>query len=285
MDSKSRREPIEWIVGKHEAIISVELYMRNRTIRTQKGTSPGRASKPVHQPLLGSLAKCWECLEHDGTESNLRSVPGRPGKRFSQCARIQNRYPSKRPVEKEIGKTLYENNISVADMQAIQLPVTDTLIARHKSTIAEHLLEAQVDHIVSDFIIPDAWYEIVQAYFLSEHGISDFERCFHNARREAELVKDLYEKCIIDAAEFDQRNTMIDRYIANLRPSSQPGSGKVLPYLQNFKATWQMLELLEKRALLQNMFIGIYFDSDGCIRKIQARSPFDDLLDFSGVLI
>lgn len=277
--TSNRRVPIELIPGQHQAIIPLELYKRNQMIRLNKGTSPSQAAKPVHQPLLTGIARCWECLDHDATESNIRSVPGRPGKRYSQCARIQDCYPSKRS-----NKHKPDNVCQKKELKAIHIPATDDLLARHRSTLAEELLETQVDQMVSSLTIPDGWHEIVQAYYLSEHGMSDFERGFHNARREMDLVRDLYEKRIIDAAEFDLRKVQIDRYIANIRPAVQPGAEKVLPHLHNFKTTWQQFESLEKRALLQVVFAGIFFDAEGRIRKVLAHSPFDELLDLSSVV-
>ena len=277
---QNRRVPLELIPGQHQAIIPLALYKRNQMIRLNKGTSPSQAAKPVHQPLLTGIARCWECFDHDSTESNIRSVPGRPGKRFSQCARIQDCYPSKQLKNHNTNKVG-----RIKEMEAIKIPVTDELITRHRSTLSEDSLAVQVDQMVSILTVPENWYEIIQAYYLSKHGLSDFERGFHNARREMDLVRDLYERRVIDAAEFDQRKTLADRYIANIRPSVQPGAEKVLPHLHNFKSTWRQCEPLEKRALLQIMFAGIYFDADGRIRKVLTHSPFDELLDLSRVLV
>jgi hypothetical protein len=38
------------------------------------------------------------------------------------------------------------------------------------------------------------------------------------------------------------------------------------------------MNLTERRAILQTMFTGLYFDADGQLRKASANSPFDRLL-------
>jgi hypothetical protein len=38
------------------------------------------------------------------------------------------------------------------------------------------------------------------------------------------------------------------------------------------------MNLTERRALLQTMFVGLYFDASCQLRKVAANSPFDRLL-------
>ena len=62
------------------------------------------------------------------------------------------------------------------------------------------------------------------------------------------------------------------------KPSAQPEVKEVPPLLRDFKALWKSLKSFEKKALLRVMFVAIYFDQDGKIRKISANKPFEKLV-------
>jgi hypothetical protein len=48
--------------------------------------------------------------------------------------------------------------------------------------------------------------------------------------------------------------------------------------LENFGALWQQMILTERRAILQAMFAGLYFDALNYLCKVAAHDPFDRLL-------
>jgi len=48
--------------------------------------------------------------------------------------------------------------------------------------------------------------------------------------------------------------------------------------LKDFAGIWHKMNLAERRAILQTMFTGLYFDAEGQLRKASANSPFDRLL-------
>jgi hypothetical protein len=62
---------------------------------------------------------------------------------------------------------------------------------------------------------------------------------------------------------------------SNLPPTSKP---EKLTLLKDFAGLWQQMMLTGRRAILQTMFTGLYFDADGQLRKSSANSPFDRLL-------
>jgi hypothetical protein len=70
----------------------------------------------------------------------------------------------------------------------------------------------------------------------------------------------------------------IDRPSQRLQPSAQPDARQIVPLLQDFNALWQQMTLTERRAILQAMFAGLYFDAQYQFRKVSANSPFDHLL-------
>jgi hypothetical protein len=51
--------------------------------------------------------------------------------------------------------------------------------------------------------------------------------------------------------------------------------------LEDFGALWQQMTLTERRAILQAMFAGLYFDAQNQLKKVAAHDPFDRLLDLA----
>jgi hypothetical protein len=48
--------------------------------------------------------------------------------------------------------------------------------------------------------------------------------------------------------------------------------------LDDFGALWRQMTLTERRAILQAMFTGLYFDAQTQLKKVAAHDPFDRLL-------
>jgi len=44
---------------------------------------------------------------------------------------------------------------------------------------------------------------------------------------------------------------------------------------RRFLHTWKQLSLAEKKAILKVMFVALYFDQDGKVKKVLANTPFD----------
>ena len=63
------------------------------------------------------------------------------------------------------------------------------------------------------------------------------------------------------------------------QPSAQIEIKEISPILQDFGSLWKRLYLAEKKALLKVMFVALYFDQDGKIKKLMGNSPFDQLLE------
>lgn len=59
------------------------------------------------------------------------------------------------------------------------------------------------------------------------------------------------------------------------QPSTHQDVKDLTPLLQDFGALWSQMTLAEKKALLRVMFVALYFDEQGKIRKVAAKQPFD----------
>jgi len=108
--------------------------------------------------------------------------------------------------------------------------------------------------------------------------MSAFERENFNLRQSLARFQELYKQGDIGKAEYEEQAHFILQRLRALRPSANPITQEVLPLLTDFPRNWSHMLPGEKRLLLNIMFKGLYFDSNGNLRKILAHPPFDQLL-------
>ena len=112
----------------------------------------------------------------------------------------------------------------------------------------------------------------------SPSTLSEFELRSYNLRQELIRQRELFKRGHIIQGEYEQAFLFIDRQLQKLQPSAQPEARQILPLLKDFPTLWQQMTLTERRAILQAMFAGLYFDAKCELRKVSARSPFDKQL-------
>ena len=263
----SARQILEIQQGQHEALISVETWQRLQQIRKGKSKTPTKSSRLRNEALLTGMAQCWECYQHDGRVAPLRgSTGGKNATRYYRCATLHDRYMQK---SMRITPALHPQADSL----------TDDLLARHtRSCLRAEQVEAQLQDLIEKLIIPKEWHEAIMAYYLSEEGLSEFEREGHNLRASLTRYRQLYIKGHMDQAEFDTQALHIGRQLQGLKPSARAEAQEILPQLQDFPQLWIQLTNGEKRNLLKKMFQVIYFDSQGRMREAVAHAPFKELL-------
>jgi hypothetical protein len=108
--------------------------------------------------------------------------------------------------------------------------------------------------------------------------MSEFELNSYNLRQELTRQRELFKRGHINQAEYELVFLHINRQLQHLQPSAQSEAREILPLLKDFPTLWQKMTLTERRALLQVMFAGLYFDAKCELRKVSARSPLDRLL-------
>jgi len=62
------------------------------------------------------------------------------------------------------------------------------------------------------------------------------------------------------------------------RPSAAPQARVILPRLDNFKALWDDMSHAGRRALLEDIFVDLFFDSQERLRGYRLHEPFKPLL-------
>jgi hypothetical protein len=100
-------------------------------------------------------------------------------------------------------------------------------------------------------------------------------------RQELTRQRELFKRGHISQAEYEQAYLFIDRQLQRLKPSAQPEARGIIPLLEGCSALWQQMTLTERRAILQAMFAGLYFDAKNQLRKVAAHDPFDELLELA----
>jgi len=272
-DGMSRRAILEMHRGRHEGIVPLSLWQANQQERKSRGNTPRAGNRPVHEYVLSGVGYCWECHHWDGRQASLHGISGNRYK-YYRCSTVQGEYKTRNKPHPEVFNTALDTLGLGAEEQTSKLELLD----RHRSTLQQNLLEEQVNRLVEPFAVPEEWYELILAYYLSDKGMSEFELNGYNLRQELSRQRELYKRGHITQAEYEQAFLYIDRQLQKLKPSAHSEAREIIPLLKDFSTLWRQMTLTERRAILQTMFAGLYFDSQHQLRKASAHSPFDRLL-------
>jgi DNA invertase Pin-like site-specific DNA recombinase len=267
---RDRRLPKELVRGQHEPLYPLEVWQANQQLRRTKKKVPVVDGQPKRVYLLSGTGRCHICYEHDHREVSLRGSTNGSGEQVYRCAALIDR--SILRSKQKAGK--FSSGTSVEDDQAFQ-----ALINKHDHfALPASLVEQHVTQLVMRLHIPPEWYERVMAYYLSDDGMSEFERKGYGLRKEMERLSELYLGGHISKVEFDKEALRIGKELEKLQPSSRPEAVRILPMLRDWPSIWEKMNGLERRAIAGVVFDGLYFDQHGMLQKTAAFPPFDRLL-------
>lgn len=272
-DGMSRRSILEMHRGRHDGIVPLGLWQTNQQERQRRGNTPVNNSRVIREYLLSGVGFCWECHNWDGRQASLRGISGNKYL-YYRCSTIEGEYKMRNKPHPEV----FSKALDSLGLDAEEQTSKQELMDRHRSTLRQHLLEDPITQLVEQLVIPEEWYELVLAYYLSDKGMSEFELNSYNLRQELIRQRELFKLGHINQAEYELVFLHINRQLQYLQPSAQPEAREILPLLKDFPTLWQQMTLTEKRAILQTLFAGLYFDKGCQLRKVLARSPFDCLL-------
>ncbi len=142
-------------------------------------------------------------------------------------------------------------------------------------------MKEQIAQLINRLVIPHTWYATILAYYVSDDGMSHFERQGYNLRQQLARYQELYERGHLTSAQFEQRSGDLVRQLQQLKPEAQAETAALLPLLQDFPALWKQLSIGGQRNLLKTMFAGLYF-ADSRLRRALAHEPFGELLGLPG---
>lgn len=264
------RNILELHPGQHEALIPMTVWQAVHNLRTQKAKNPTNSTNKNRIYILSGVGRCWECFSATGLEYTLRGSTGGKGTAYYRCAYLHDaaiyRKQRKQPRTSGLGM--------------IALEPDTTLVKCHASLRADKL-EPQVDEIIARLHIPDDWQEHILAYYLTDDGMTEFERESYNLRQSLKRHKEMHLDGHISKAEYEHQARFIAQRLNSLKPSARPEAQEILPFLKSFPKTWQQFTNGEKRALLGTFFAGLFFDRDGNLRHTLAYEPFGEMLGLS----
>ncbi|MBN1887057.1 MAG: recombinase family protein [Thermoflexales bacterium] len=275
---RNKRQAEALTEGQHEALYSVQLWQHNQHLRQNKGTTPNSQHRPRREYMLTGVGRCWVCAQYDGREANLRGVTGGPkGREYYRCASVHENYKQrgKKPAE------AFEDVLPAVGLSA--QANGDSLLGLHtQASLRADKLGAQVDALIGQLVIPEAWYDQILAYYLTDEGLTSFERESYNLRQELARHQALYERGHLTLAQFEQRTGGIIRQLQQLRPAARPEAAGIVSLLKDFPAIWAQMSAGGQRGLLKVMFAGLYFDTASKLRRALAHEPFGELLGLAG---
>lgn len=269
---RNKRQPQVLQKGLHEPLYSQQLWESNMQLRASKGNAPAVSTRTRRDYLLTGIVRCWVCMEQMGEQVGMRGSSGDNGLQYYRCSTVRDKSKWKRQTSQPMDIS------SVTGIQAQKTESWDQLISMHKSTMRADKMEEQVENLVTQLVIPEDWYEMIVAYYLSDNGMADFERDSYNLRQELNRAKELFTNGFINLAQFQEKALRINKNLEALKPAAQPEARSLIPLLKDFKQTWQCLSGSERRRLLKVILLAVYFDASPSIQMVMAHSPFDRLL-------
>jgi hypothetical protein len=223
--------------------------------------------QPRRVYLLSGTGRCHVCYENDHREVSLRGSINGSGLPVYRCAALIDRAILRR----KNGASVEANLESDEAFQA--------LMEKHDHfAIPGDLVEQQVIALVKRLQIPLEWHERILAYYLSDDGMSEFERKGYGLRKEMERVRELYLAGHIDRLDFNQEAFRIGEQLKTLKPAARPEAVHILPMLNDWPAIWEKMNGLERRRMMGIVFDGLYFDRQGQLQREMAYPPFDEAL-------
>jgi hypothetical protein len=271
----NKRIPIAIHDGKHNAIISDELFLQNQERRKARCFSPGNDTRKRRIYPLKGVGKCWECWVTLGEVVGLRgSTGGRNNYALYRCGAVHDRAKSRKSSSPKTIDATPENSLLKIN-QKLNL---QSWVDRHH-TLQEKFVMANVKDLLSRMNIPQAWHRDILAYIHHPDGILHYEIQVRAFRRQQRELKRLYQLGEIDLAELQIEGAKLQARIDSFWQTSFVKKDPFEQWLTNFQGLWDHLEPYEKNNLLNLMFGGLFFDGQGKLRWILAHSPFDQMLD------
>jgi len=272
--SINKRVPIAIHDGKHNAIISDELFLGNQERRKARRSSGSTSTRKRRIYSLKGVGKCWECWVTLGEVVGLRgSTGGRNNYALYRCGAVHDRAKSRKDNSTKTIDTALEKSPLKINQSLNLRSWTD----RHH-TLQEKTVMAKVEDLLVRINIPQSWHRDILAYIHHPDGILHFEIQVRSFRRLQRDLKHLYQLGEIDLAELQIEGAKLQARIDSFWQTSFVGKNPFEKWLTDFRHLWEHLEPFEKNNMLNLMFGGLFFDGQGELRWILAHSPFDQLL-------
>ena len=234
-----RRKPVEWFEGKHEALISLELFRKVQTIRQNRYHRSTTLANPARiYPLTGVL---YCATQH----SPLRGISSNGG---------DSRYYVDRLCQQRLAKDEW-----------------------HQSNLRADWIERKIQDLVTSIRLPADWRDRILTYLFYDEGTDEIEREKLAIRERLRRARELYHDQDYTREQFERVKSTCLRDLKALTPAATPTGGEALALLDNLPALWAALTADEQKTLYRLMFSTIEV-CDQAIVAVEARGPFRELL-------
>jgi site-specific DNA recombinase len=237
----SRSAPGERTKGKHEPIISQELYAAVQAVRQARARHTARPERQKHNYLLAGLCICARCRD------SLR-VQSQPRGAYYRCTAVER--------QREGG------------------------CAARKRAVPARVLDAQMAEIMEHFKLAPDWRKRIMAAAVhdAERAAVEAERA--QITRRLEKIRKLTINEIMTEAEYQREKAELTDRLARLTLPTDVEVEKAWELLDSLRRVWghTATSVEDRAAICRQLFSRVVVDLDGkAITEIHLREEFAPL--------
>jgi site-specific DNA recombinase len=227
--------------GKHEAIISEELWQRSQAMRASRWVTVKSIMKTVRINLLQGLVVCSYC----GRRLNIQTP--------KNCA------------------TYYRENSHHRGYH--DCPYIG-------QSVRAETIDAQVAELIRSIHLPDNWEPIVRQMLHKQRDQVDPESERKEIRGQLRLMRENYERGLYEGEEYQywQKVSALKEKLALLERVPEPAINRAAQTLLDLRETWENTTQEERKDLVHVMIQEVGVDMAAkCILWVKARPDYEPL--------
>ncbi len=227
--------------GKHEAIISEDLWQRSQAVRASRWATVKSIKKTVRINLLQGLVVCSYC----GRRLNIQTP--------KNCA------------------TYYRENSHHRGYH--DCPYIG-------QSVRAEVIDAQIAELIGSIRLPENWEPIVRQMLHEQRDQVDPESERKEIRGQLRLMRENYERGLYEGEEYQywQKVSTLKEKLALLDRVPEPAINRAAQTLLDLRETWENTTLEERRDLVHFMIQEVGVDMDAkSILWVKARPDYEPL--------
>ncbi len=227
--------------GKHEAIISEDLWRRSQAVRASRWATVKSIKKTVRNNLLQGLVVCSYC----GRRLNIQTP--------KNCA------------------TYYRENSHHRGYH--DCPYIG-------QSVRAEVIDAQVAELIRSIRLPENWEPIVRQMLHEQRDQVDPEAERKEVRGQLRLMRENYERGLYEGEEYQywQKVSALKEKLALLERVPEPAINRAAQTLLDLSTTWESTTQEERRDLVHVMIQEVGVDMAAkCVLWVKARPDYEPL--------
>jgi DNA invertase Pin-like site-specific DNA recombinase len=221
--------------GKHDPIVSRELYEQVQAVRRQRGH---RTTRP-RQPRPQRVYPLSRLLYAGATGSKMGSVTNGAGNRF------------------------YRDRAGIGRSRLDSTPL------QIQPNVRAEPIERQAVSILNSLDLPAEWKQRVLAYLVSEEGGQvDVERQRQNLLAQFDRLKELYQRGDRTLLQYQQEKSRLEQALSSLLIAPGLDNNEVRRLLADLPALWDRATPAELKDLFEALFQKVYVEGQELTRVV-----------------